>query len=104
MRSLFLPLVVLATPVYAQVAVPPTQPPASVGRAGENAVTQADDAFGTSIGNEDVGIYNSFDVRGFSPTRAGNVRIEGLYYDQVWPLTSRVRRSTTIRKIGRAHV
>lgn len=58
---------------------------------------QADDAFGTSIGNEDVGIYNSFDVRGFSPTRAGNVRIDGLYYDQVWAISSRRRRSTAIR-------
>lgn len=80
----FLPLLLLASPVFAQ-------------RADENAVTQAEDAFGTSIGNEDVGIYNSFDVRGFSPTRAGNIRIEGLYYDQVWALTSRLRRSTTIR-------
>jgi iron complex outermembrane receptor protein len=66
-------------------------------RADENAVTQAEDAFGTSIGNESVGIYNSFDVRGFSPTRAGNARIEGLFFDQVWAPTSRIRRSTTIR-------
>ncbi|NJL17998.1 MAG: hypothetical protein HC938_13265 [Nitrospira sp.] len=36
-------------------------------------------------------------MRGFSPTRAGNIRIEGLYYDQVWALTSRLRRTTTIR-------
>jgi len=36
-------------------------------------------------------------VRGFSPTRAGNIRIEGLYFDQVWGLTGRIRRSTTIR-------
>jgi iron complex outermembrane recepter protein len=71
--------------------------PAFGQRADENAVTQAEDGFGTSIGNEDVGIYNSFDVRGFSPTRAGNIRVEGLYYDQVWALTSRLRRSTTIR-------
>ena len=87
------PLIALfaATPTFAQT------PPPATGRASENAVTQAEDAFGTSIGNEDVGIYNSFDVRGFSPTRAGNIRIEGLYYDQVWSLTSRLRRSTTIR-------
>jgi iron complex outermembrane receptor protein len=79
-----LSLVLLSSPALAQ-------------RADENAVTQAEDAFGTSIGNEDVGIYNSFDVRGFSPTRAGNIRVEGLYYDQVWAITSRLRRSTTIR-------
>jgi iron complex outermembrane recepter protein len=66
-------------------------------RTSENAVRSADDAFGTSIGNEDVGLYNGFDVRGFSPTRAGNIRIDGLYYDQVFAITSRLRQSTAIR-------
>lgn len=66
-------------------------------RAGENAVTQADDAFGTSVGNEQVGLYSSFDVRGFSPTAAGNVRIDGLYFDQVSELDSRVTDSSRIR-------
>jgi iron complex outermembrane receptor protein len=66
-------------------------------RAAENAVTQADDAFGTSVGNEQVGLYSSFDVRGFSPTRAGNVRIDGLYFDQVTDLDSRVVDSSRIR-------
>lgn len=51
-------------------------------RTDDNAVTQADDAFGKSVGNERIGIYNPFDVRGFSPVDAGNVRIEGLYFDQ----------------------
>jgi iron complex outermembrane recepter protein len=71
--------------------------PAYAQRADENAVREAEDAFETSISNEDVGIYNSFVVRGFSPTRAGNIRIDGLYYDQVWAITSRLRRTTTIR-------
>jgi iron complex outermembrane receptor protein len=66
-------------------------------RAAENAVSESDDAFGTSIGSEEIGLYSSVDVRGFSPTAAGNVRIEGLYFDQVWGLTSRVRRSTRVR-------
>jgi len=70
---------------------------ASAQRAGENAVTQADDAFGTSVGNEQVGLYSSFDVRGFSPTKAGNVRIDGLYFDQVTELDSRVVESSRIR-------
>jgi iron complex outermembrane receptor protein len=52
-------------------------------RASENAVTQADDAFGTTIGSEKIGIYNEDDVRGFSPIQAGNARIEGLYVDKV---------------------
>lgn len=66
-------------------------------RADENAVTQAEDAFGISIGNEEVGIYSSNDVRGFLPTSAGNIRIDGLYYDQVWEPISSLRNSTTIR-------
>ena len=67
------------------------------GRASENVVTQAEDGFGKSIGNDEIGIYSSFDVRGFSPTAAGNVRIDGLYFDQVWRLPARIRQSTTIR-------
>ncbi|MEQ1488943.1 MAG: TonB-dependent receptor, partial [Terricaulis sp.] len=43
------------------------------------------------------GLYNSSDVRGFSPTSAGNARIDGLYFDQVWGLNGRLRRATTIR-------
>jgi iron complex outermembrane recepter protein len=44
-------------------------------------VTSAADAFGSSVGNERVGIYNAFSARGFSPVQAGNVRLEGLYFD-----------------------
>lgn len=80
--------------VHAQSA---TSTALATGRVDENVIRLADDAFGASIGNEDVGIYNINDVRGFSPTRAGNARIEGLYYDQVWPLPQRLRKSTSIR-------
>jgi iron complex outermembrane receptor protein len=66
-------------------------------RASENAVTQAEDAFGTSVGNEQVGLYSSYDVRGFSPTAAGNVRIEGLYFDQATDLNPRLQQSSQIR-------
>jgi iron complex outermembrane receptor protein len=55
--------------------------PAAAQRTGENAVTSAGDAFGTSVGNERIGIYNPFSARGFSPVQAGNVRLEGLYFD-----------------------
>jgi iron complex outermembrane receptor protein len=55
--------------------------PAAAQRASENAVTSATDAFGTSVGNERVGIYNPFNARGFSPVQAGNVRLDGLYFD-----------------------
>src|SRR6476469_10284477 len=53
--------------------------PAWAQRAGENAVTSAGDAFGTSVGNEQIGLYSSDEVRGFSPGAAGNLRIDGLY-------------------------
>src|SRR5262245_48620736 len=48
-------------------------------RTQENVTTGSEDAFGRSIGNESIGIYNEADVRGFSPIEAGNVRLEGLY-------------------------
>lgn len=67
------------------------------GRADENAVRQAQDAFGTSVGRETIGLYNASSVRGFSPIAAGNARIDGLYFDQVWTLTPRIRRATNIR-------
>lgn len=79
------------------VAAPPTPAVISTGRAAENAVTQAEDAFGVSIGRETIGIYNSSSVRGFSPFAAGNVRIDGLYFDPFLTLIARARRSTTIR-------
>lgn len=66
-------------------------------RASENAVTQADDAFGTTIGNEKIGIYNEDDVRGFSPIQAGNARIEGLFFDKVGDENDRLQESSRIR-------
>ena len=51
-------------------------------RTDDNATKQSDDAFGRSVGSESLGIYNEGDVRGFSPIDAGNVRIEGLYFDR----------------------
>lgn len=66
-------------------------------RAQENAVTSADDAFGTSVGTETTGIYSEGDTRGFSPVKAGNGRIDGIYYDPVGNLSGRVRLGTTIR-------
>ncbi|MEY4579773.1 MAG: hypothetical protein RL701_4476 [Pseudomonadota bacterium] len=59
-------------------------------RTGENVVTAAKDAFGTSIGNERIGLYNASEVRGFSPLDAGNVRIEGFALDPQGALNSRL--------------
>ena len=87
------------TPALGQLpAAPLIDTTAATGqRAAENAVRSADDAFGTSIGRETIGLYNSGNVRGFSPTAAGNIRIDSLYFDQVWGLNSRLRRTTNIR-------
>ena len=64
-------------------------------RSDENAVTQAEDAFGFSVGRESLGIYNAGNARGFSPVAAGNLRIDGLYFDQTsdFPAPSLIRRA-----------
>lgn len=102
LATLALATCAVASPAASQTPPAQTQPPidttAATGeRATENAVRSADDAFGTSIGRETIGLYNGNDVRGFSPTAAGNVRIDGLYFDQVWGLNPRLRRTTSIR-------
>ena len=71
--------------------------PASAQRANENAVRSADDAFGTSVGNQQIGLYNVVDVRGFSPITAGNIRIEGLSVTEHGGFTSRIVSGSTIR-------
>jgi len=99
-------LALCVAPAIAQTTPPAADQPAEPdspgtrevrGRVEENAMRQALDAFGTSVGRETIGLYNSSSVRGFSPIAAGNARIEGLYFDQVWGLTPRIRRSTNIR-------
>lgn len=59
-------------------------------RADDNATTKAEDAFGTSIGGEQIGIYNPNYVRGFSAVEAGNIRLEELYFDQQGGFTERL--------------
>jgi iron complex outermembrane recepter protein len=78
-----LPLLALAAPALAQ-------------RVDNNAVTSADDAFGKSVGDSSIGIYNPGDVRGFSPEDAGNIRLEGLYFDKQGFLTGRLQGGNTI--------
>jgi iron complex outermembrane receptor protein len=80
-------------------AIPLVMPAVTVAqRVDENAVTAAADAFGTSIGFQNVGLYSAEDARGFSPQQAGNLRIEGLYFDQqTWTTGSCMVRETTMR-------
>ena len=66
-------------------------------RVGEDVIKSSDDAFGTSIGMESTGIYTERNTRGFNPLDAGNVRIDGIYFDQVSILAGRLRRDTAIR-------
>lgn len=66
-------------------------------RAGENAVASAQDAFGTSVGNERVGLYSPFGARGFSPVQAGNVRINGMYLDYQADLVDRLVAGSNVR-------
>src|SRR5437762_13097206 len=84
--------------VAAALAVLPTATYAQ-SRSDENAVTQAEDAFGFSVGRESLGIYNAGNARGFSPAAAGNLRIEGLYFDQQFSLPGTLLGSTSI-KVG----
>jgi iron complex outermembrane receptor protein len=79
-------------------ALPPEAAKAQ-SRAAENAVTQAEDAFGFSIGHESLGLYDADNARGFSPSAAGNLRIDGLYFAPVVGLSGLVVQSTSV-KVG----
>lgn len=67
-------------------------------RADENAVAQATDAFGSTVGREEVGLYSAGRARGFNPSQAGNLRIDGIYFDQISQadLVGRVVRGSTV--------
>ncbi|MFK7829706.1 MAG: TonB-dependent receptor [Congregibacter sp.] len=71
---------------------------ASAQRAAENVVRSVSDAFGASVGNEQIGLYSVTNVRGFSPAAAGNVRIEGLFIDRATrDFSNRLIDGSTIR-------
>jgi iron complex outermembrane receptor protein len=67
---------ILVTPLFGQLS------PANARRAQDNAVSTAGDAFGTVAGNQTIGLYTPTNARGFSPTDAANIRIEGLFFSQ----------------------
>lgn len=71
--------------------------PARAQHAADNPVATAEDAFGLTLGLESIGMYSPGQVRGFSPQSAGNVRIDGLYFDQQGALSNRVIEGSTIR-------
>lgn len=63
----------------------------------DNAIAAAQDAYGISVGSESLGLYSASEVRGFSPFSAGNVRMQGLYFDQQGSMTGRLTAGSTIR-------
>ena len=71
--------------------------PALAQRADENAATAAEDAFGSSVGSESVGVYASGQVRGFSAEDAGNGRLEGLYFDEIGGITDLILTGSDIQ-------
>jgi iron complex outermembrane receptor protein len=62
-----------------------------------NVITSAEDAFGTAVGSDSVGLYDAQGIRGFSPIAAGNIRIQGLYFDRQSYVTDRVKSDSTVR-------
>jgi hypothetical protein len=83
-------LIALTTALLAATA-------AEAQRTDDNATTQSDDAFGKSVGDERIGIYDPYNVRGFSAVEAGNTRIEGLYFFQQANPTDRLVDGSTMR-------
>ncbi|MEO5866299.1 MAG: TonB-dependent receptor, partial [Sphingomonas sp.] len=63
---------------------------ASAQRVNENAVAQAEDAFGINVSGQNLGLYDPGNARGFSPSAAGNIRLDGLYFDQEGNFTNRL--------------
>ena len=66
-------------------------------RASDDPVATANDGFGLTLGLESIGLYGPGFVRGFNPQTAGNVRIDGLYFDQQGALSNRVVEGSIIR-------
>jgi iron complex outermembrane receptor protein len=71
--------------------------PVHAQHASDDPVASANDGFGLTLGLESIGLYGPGFVRGFNPQVAGNVRIDGLYFDQQGALSNRVVEGSTIR-------
>ena len=74
--------------------------PAVAQRADQNAVTAAEDAFGTSNGYQTIGLYSMNDARGFNPQQAGNLRLEGLYFSQASGYINQCMVRDTTMRVG----
>jgi len=70
---------------------------AALAQATANPVTNADDAFGFTIGDESVGIYDASSVRGFDLEAAGNYRVNGGYFVKSSGVSTFFVDTTTVR-------
>lgn len=77
------------------LAASPSTVPAQ--HASDDPVASANDGFGLTLGLESIGLYGPGFVRGFNPQTAGNVRVDGLYFDQQGALSNRVVEGSAIR-------
>jgi iron complex outermembrane recepter protein len=71
--------------------------PAFSQRADDNALAEAQDAFGVTVGTESIGLYTPEEVRGFNALDAGNARLDGMYFDLLADLTDHIIDRTTMR-------
>ena len=62
-----------------------------------NVIEEADDAFGTRIGQETIGLYSETLVRGFNLQDSGNFLLDGAYFVRAGGLNDAVLSSTSIR-------
>lgn len=69
----------------------------ALAQATANATKTADDAFGYTVGDDTVGIYDQSSVRGFDLESAGNYRINGHYFVKSSGVSSFFLESTTVR-------
>lgn len=72
-------------------------PAQALAQSDTNVATVAVDAFGESVGSEQIGLYNERQVRGFSLQESGNYRLDGAYFIRSANVIPLVRDGTTIR-------
>lgn len=63
----------------------------------QQGTTSSNDAFGTLVGFESIGLYGETQVRGFNLEDAGNYRIEGHYFVRGSSPSALLRNATTVR-------
>ena len=71
----------------------------AVAQESDNVVLRARDAFGERIGNEQVGLYNEQQVRGFSLGDAAAYRLEGSYFLRDYQLPDAILAGVSV-KVG----